>query len=131
MNGRKVRVLRLPTQHANQFINVTVRYRDGSGYVLDVNPVTVEDGFELYAIFSGETALLQTASRFSVRTLEQLAARAQDHHLYQPMLDIVLAKNSLALAAPTFISRGAQLMQRVCAESRARTGNPIVVEVTA
>ena len=105
-----LRLQRLPTVIANQFVDVNLRYDLGGisfatyqpkprGYYLSIQPITVEGGFEKFVAFTGQACCVETADRFNRRRFDTLAELHQTSELRAKMLEAVLTKQGLTLSA--------------------------------
>lgn len=106
----KRRVTRLKTNDAVKHVDVEVFYSKGGmnyfngtnesrGYYLSVQPVEVKGDFVTMTAFSGTKWLIEEATRFSEKKLEELAAKALSLPQFLQLRDHVLTKNNLTLAA--------------------------------
>lgn len=68
------------------------------GYRLAVTPKEVSGSFIKTTAFTGTWKLLQTASRYSEKTLVELARYAEAKQQYTDLLNWVLEKNNINLA---------------------------------
>ena len=110
--SHQLRLQRLPTTTANQFVDVKLRYDLGGinfatyqpkprGYYLSIQPITVEGGFEKFVAFTGQACCVEKAERFNRRRFDTLAELHQTSEIRNRMLEAVLASQNLTLAAET------------------------------
>lgn len=112
MSNQTKKIVALPTTKPNHFVAVSVFYSKGRGYLLNIQPVEIEDHglyqSEKYALFSGKSFYAEMAPRFNRRTLEAIAARYESLPEYKDALQAVLAKEGITLATSAQLQPAAQ-----------------------
>ena len=101
---KREQVIKIFEQKTNvkKKIEVTVSYRIGGmnyftgtsypkGYYLAVQPYESGENFRSFTAFAGINALLETANRYSAKTLAQISSDITDEQI-KPLMDAVLAK---------------------------------------
>ena len=100
-----------PTKH---YLEIEVAYNEGGmnyfngtrparGYYLRVTPVTKQEtkngSTTGFTMFSGTSALLEPATRYSAKTLNRIAKSAKDSPEYERLKMLVLTRENLTLAS--------------------------------
>jgi hypothetical protein len=108
MSNRRVEIKRIATNKPGTFLEVSVGYRDGNsefssgqrGYYLNVSYVETRDGWEFHVLGRGGAGLLETATRFNQKRLNQLADQGcnPENRALDQIVVNVLVKNGLKLA---------------------------------